>query len=55
LRVYLTSTRDFFKTWCVIKKDLNQGEGHFPARFFASSRPAIAEQTRRGKERKIDE
>jgi uncharacterized coiled-coil protein SlyX len=33
----------------IIKTDLNQAEGFFPLRFFASSGPAIAESTRRGK------
>jgi hypothetical protein len=36
----LTRRRDFSK---LAKADLNQAEDIFPARFFASSRPAIAE------------
>ena len=33
----------------IIKTNLNQAEDIFPLGFFASSRPAIAESTQRGK------
>jgi hypothetical protein len=47
----LTDRRDFFKTRRR-QKDLNQAEG-FPRWVFASSRPAIAETTRRGNRKEI--
>ena len=46
-RIGLTTRRDSQKS----VKDLNQAEDISPAGFFASSGPAIAESTRRGKEK----
>jgi hypothetical protein len=52
--IYLAKVANFFQTQCR-STDLNQAEDIFPAGFFASSGPAIAESTQRGKERKNHE
>jgi hypothetical protein len=52
LRVYLTSTRDFFKTRRR-QKDLNQAEDFPPLGLPPPSRPAIAETTRQGNRKEI--
>ena len=51
-RIVLTSRRDFFKLGGV-KRDLNQAEDFPPLGSSASSRPAIAETTRRGNRKEI--